>query len=119
MQQKQKWFLAELVFRLHDKHRPYIHHFDKYYLPLHAYSEKEAYQMALIKASSELDSRQDYTKEHLQWEFIGLASLSQIEQVQTKHAHHYPMRTPTDIPAYIRSLREQNADIQTRLTEVA
>lgn len=119
MKQKQKWFLAELIFRLHDKTQPTLHHFDKYYFPLTAFSEKEAYQMALIKASMELDNRMDYTKDYLQWEFVGLESLSQIEKVRTEGAYHHPMRIPADIPAYIYSLRKQNAAIQLRLTEVA
>lgn len=112
----QKRFLAELIFRLHDNLRPSICHFEKFYFPLKAASEKEAYQIALIKASSELDNRKDYTKEYLQWEFIGLESLAEIEKIRTSSYHH-AMNVPKDISAYIHSLRKQNASIQLRLTE--
>lgn len=118
MKQKKKWFLAELIFRLHDKTQPAIHHFDKFYFPLGAETEKEAYQMALLKASSELDSRRDYTKDYLQWEFVGLESLAQIEKVRV-NAYHHPMTVPEDIPEYVHSLRKQNEAIQIRLTESA
>lgn len=113
-----KVFLAELIFRLHDKTHPATLHFDKYYFPITALSEKEAYQLALIKASVELDNRKDYTKEYLQWEFIGLESLSQIEKISLVNAYHHKMQVPDDISAYVYSLRKQSDAIQRRLTEL-
>lgn len=118
MKQQQRWFLAELIFRLHDQQQPTAHHFDKYYFPLHAFSAKEAYQMALIKASCELDNRRDYTKDYLQWEFVGLAALTQIERLKADTAYHQAMKTPDDIPGFVYDLRKQNAAIQLQLTEV-
>lgn len=114
----ENWFLAELIFRLHDNTHPAVHHFDKYYFPIVATSEKEAYQRALLKASAELDNRRDYTKEYLQWEFVGLESLAQIEKV-SENAYHQTIRVPDDIPGFIHSLRQRNQDIQIRLTEIA
>lgn len=118
MKQKKKWFLAELIFRLHDKTQPASHHFDKFYFPIDADTEKEAYQMALLKASFELDNRRDYTKEYLQWEFVGLESLAQIEKTPV-NARHSTMRIPENIPEFIYSLRKHNEAIQVRLTETA
>lgn len=115
MQHKLKWFLAELIFRLHDKNQPDKHRFNKLYLPIHASSGKDAYQMVLIRASQELDNRRDYTKDYLQWEFIGIESLSQIEKVTVKSAYQYPINEPDNIPAYIHSLKKKNEAIQIHL----
>lgn len=119
MSTSKKWFLAELIFRLHDHTSPLVQQFDKHYRPIIAADAREAYQMALITASRELDKRKDYTKEYLQWEFIGLEALKPIQYAESRTGHHEIIKAPKNIPAYIQSLRTINANIQMEIAATA
>lgn len=119
MSNSTKWFLAELIFRLHDQTSPSVQQFDKHYRPISASDAREAYQMALIAASRELDKRKDYTKEYLQWEFIGLEALKPIEYADSQTGHREIIKVPKNIPAYIQSLRKINANIQMEIAQTA
>jgi hypothetical protein len=119
MDNSKQWFLAELIFRLRDHTSPSVQQFDKHYRPIIATGAREAYQMALIAASRELDKRKDYTKEYLQWEFIGLEALKPIQYTDSLTGHHEIIKAPKNIPAYIQSLRTINATIQMKIAETA
>lgn len=89
--------------------------FDKHFLSLFAGSEREAYQLALVAASKELDNRAGYTKDKYVWEFIGMEHLEEIQGAYTSKEQTTILDAPKNVPAFIQALRFKNAAIQVQL----
>ena len=113
---KGKIFRIDLIFRIHDNGLPNINKFDRKPIIIHAPSKREAYQNALVAASSQLELLND--KQHqMIWEFIGLENFKTIEQKEIERDFVYTIENSEDASDYIRSIRFQNSNLQQEIAQ--
>lgn len=111
---KNTWFLAELIYRIHDRNSPAVHRFDKQMRLIGALSAREAYQAALVMASRELDKRNNSESESRTWEFGGIGVLQSIDKPEEGVDNmelHYTLDTEGAAQEYMHSLRTQHASL--------
>jgi len=106
-------YIAELIFRIDNQKNPPLIRFEKQIRLLEAGSEKEAYQLALIAASKELDKHQD--RFPYQWEFAGIELLHLTDHPEAVKEGCLPIAHPTNVQEYMYHLRQRNASLQSKL----
>jgi len=113
---KGKIFRIDLIFRIHDNELPEVNKFDRKPIILHAPTKREAYQKALVTASSELEL---LNMSHCKviWEFVGLENFKSIEQKQIEQEFTYTIDNSEDASEYIRQLRFENNSIQKEIAQ--
>ena len=119
---KQNWFMAELIYRIHDQNCPSVHQFDKQMRQIKADSPREAYQAALVMASHELDKRNMPSDCTSLWEFAGIGILQTIDKPEESVDNmvlHYTIDTAGAAQEYMHSLRTRHASLQLQIALTA
>lgn len=113
---KGKIFRIDLIFRIHDNGLPNINKFDRKPIVIHAPNKREAYQNALVAASTQLEVLNDGEKQTI-WEFIGLENFKTIEQKETEVDIIYTIENMEDAYEYIHNLRLKNSSLQKEIAQ--
>ena len=106
-------YIAELIFRIDNKQNPPLSRFEKQIKLLAASNEKEAYQLALIAATKELDDHSD--NDLYQWEFAGLGVLHPTEHPDAVVEGNSIIDNPVNEQEFLQFLRIRNASLQSKL----
>lgn len=109
-------FRIDLIFRIHDDGLPNINKFDRKPIIIHAPNKREAYQNALVAASTQLELLNDVEHQTI-WEFIGLENFKTIEQKEIARDFIYTIENNEDASDYIRSLRFKNSNLQQEIAQ--
>jgi hypothetical protein len=116
-----QWFLSELIFRIHDPKGEALNKFIKQLRLIKAETEKEAYQLALVRASQELDKLNNPPYKDMIWEFAGIGFIKNSNNEEEEKAEflfdtieEYP-----DASAYMDLLRVRNEVIQMQIALTA
>lgn len=111
-----KWYIVEIVYRVHNSTAKEKIRFDKQLRLIKAIDGKEAFQKALALASDELYKLNNTTLKYLQWEYIGLGSFKQAESIEDGMELQYTIEEPLNIPEFIQNLRYTNENILQQLS---
>lgn len=114
MTMKAGLFKIDLIFRLYKTGHSGINKFEKKSILLKANNKKEAYQNALIAASTEFESR---NYDEMLWEFVGLGNFQQIQDEKSEHALSFIIEPIENAMEYVQQLRFHNNSIQIAISE--
>ncbi len=116
MKNNNKWFIVEIVYRVHNSTDTLKIRFDKQLRLIKAIDGKEAFQKALALASDELYKLNNTTLKYLTWEYICLGSFKQVENIEDGMELQYTIEEPLNVPEFIQALRYTNEDILKQLS---
>ncbi len=116
-----QWFLSELIFRIHDPNGQALNKFIKQLRLVEAETEKEAYQLALVRASKELDKLNNPPYRDMIWEFAGIGFIKSTDEREEKTSEHLfdTIEEYPDAGAYMNQLRMRNEVIQMQIALTA
>lgn len=116
-----QWFLSELIFRIHDPKGQAMNRFIKQLRLIKAETEKEAYQLALVRASQELDKLNNPPYKDMIWEFAGIGFIKNTDngEEETSEFLFDTIEEYPDAGAYMNQLRVRNEVIQMQIALTA
>jgi hypothetical protein len=108
------WYVAKLVFRVISGEGDHIAQFDEQLRLVSAGDEQDAFKKAMLMGISNQDSFLNNKKQPVQWQFIDVAEINQINDLADGTELYYNIQEPADADLYIAWAHHRSALLGSR-----
>jgi hypothetical protein len=109
-----KWFIAKIVYQIICGDGDHTPQFDEQVRVITAYDEEEALQKALELGEREQDTFENHAKQLVQWKFVDVAELYQVDDWLDGAEIYSTIKEETDAEDYINYVRDKAAALRER-----
>ncbi len=95
------WYVAKLVFRVISGDGDHNAQFDEQLRLVNAETEQDAFKKAMLIGVSNQDSFLNNKKQPVQWQFIDVAEINQLNDLADGTELYYNIHEPADADLYI------------------